>query len=291
MQDHWKNYFLFSVKEQKGVMVLGVLLLLSISISLFLPKPSPIVKKNKLQKDLVLFYFDPNSLDSAHALMLGIPARQITTLFHYRNKGGRFYQKEDLAHWYGLKPDLIEKLIPYVLIQANRSIALAKRNRFNRNNEDGKSNTHFYAKGHLTKMDWTIDINEATFEDWIAQAKLPKKVVESLIQYKHYVGGFYSIYQISKVYGITDSNFQLLRPHLMVKNKRNQPLAANSMTFGQWKTLGIFEDKEILKLLRYKKEHEGKIGWRELIIEFDLTESQAKWIKSKILFNDLGLIK
>ena len=111
MQHHWKNYFLFSAKEQKGVMVLGVLLLLSISISLLIPKPLLIKKQNKFQKDIVLFYFDPNSLDSAHAVMLGIPSRQINTLFHYRNKGGRFYQKEDLAKWYGLKPDLLEKLI------------------------------------------------------------------------------------------------------------------------------------------------------------------------------------
>ena len=70
----------------------------------------------------------------------------------------------------------------------------------------------------------------------------------------------------------------------MMKNKRDPPWTANSMTFGQWKTIGIFEDKEIQQLLRYKKAHEGRIGWRELIIEFDLTESQAKWLKSKILF-------
>ena len=82
---------------------------------------------------------------------------------------------------------------------------------------------------------------------------------------------------------MTDSIFQILRPHLMVKKKLENTWVANSMTFDQWKILELFEDKEIKQLLRYKKEHGGKIGWRELVIEFDLTESQALWLKNKII--------
>lgn len=286
MQDHWKSYFLFSIKEQKGIIVLGLVLLLSIIISVLLPKPILKVKQNKAPKQYVLFNFDPNSIDSAHALLLGIPARQISTLLHYRNKGGRFYQKEDLAHWYGLKTDLLEKLIPYVNISSNGAGEDAKRNnnnRFSKYNFYGKSNRYlFNDKSRFATMDWVIDINEATEAEWVAQTKLSKMVIENLLQYKQHLGGFHSIYEISKVYGMTDSCFQLLRPHLMVKNKIDNKWVANLMTFDQWKMLGLFQDKEIKQLLHYKKEHGGKIGWRELVIEFDLTESQADWLKTRI---------
>jgi len=286
MQDHWKSYFLFSIKEQKGIIVLGLVLLLSIIISVLLPKPILKVKQNKAPKQYVLFNFDPNSIDSVHALLLGIPARQISTLLHYRNKGGRFYQKEDLAHWYGLKKDLLEKLIPYVNISSNGAGEDAKRNnnnRFSKYNFYGKSNRYlFNDKSRFATMDWVIDINEATEAEWVVQTKLSKMVIENLLQYKQHLGGFHSIYEISKVYGMTDSIFQIVRPHLMVKNKIDNKWVANLMTFDQWKMLGLFQDKEIKQLLHYKKEHGGKIGWRELVIEFDLTESQADWLKTRI---------
>ncbi len=287
MQDHWKSYFIFSIKEQKGIIVLGLVLLLSIIISMLLPKPILKEKQNKDQKEYVLFNFDPNSIDSAHALLLGIPARQISTLLHYRNKGGRFYRKEDLAHWYGLKTDLLEKLMPFVSISSNAAGEDAKRNnnnRFNQYNFYGKSNRYLInSKSRFTELGWTIDINQATAADWMAQTKLPKTIIESLLQYKQHLGGFHSIYQISKVYGMTDSIFQIVRPHLMVKKQMDNKWVANLMTFDQWKMIGLFQDKEIKQLLRYKKEHGGKIGWRELVIEFDLTENQAEWLKNRII--------
>ena len=283
MRDHWKSYFLFSIKEQKGIIVLGLILLLSIVISWLLPKSILKEKQNKDQKEYVLFNFDPNSLDSAHALLLGIPPRQISTLLRYRNKGGRFYHKEDLGHWYGLKKELVEKLMPYVSIPNKEKGEQYQWNRY-RSNVYGKSNGYFLnGKSRYKDIGWTIDINEATALEWEAQTKLSKKVIERLLQYKQYLGGFHSIYQISKVYGMTDSIFQILRPHLMVKKKLENTWVANSMTFDQWKILELFEDKEIKQLLRYKKEHGGKIGWRELVIEFDLTESQALWLKNKII--------
>lgn len=271
MRDSWKAYFIFSIKEQKGIMVLGLVLLLSIIIGLLLPKESMHSKQVKQQRDFVLFNFDPNTIDSAHALLLGIPPRQISTLFHYRNKGGRFYRKEDLAHWYGLKPDLLEKLMPLVSIPKNKYVG-----------EERIKGYFSKDKNRFKQLDWVIDINEAAAAEWMAQTKLSKSVIESLLQYKQYLGGFQSVYQISKVYGITDSCFQLLRPHLLVQKTRSSKWVANLMSFDQWKMLELFQDKEIKQLLHFKKEHGGKIGLRDLVLNFDLTEAQANWLQKKI---------
>jgi len=88
MQDHWKAYFIFSVKEQRGIIVLGFLLLLSIVFGLLVPKSAHPLKAFKEPKEGVLFNFDPNTIDSAKAVLLGIPNRQVNTLLRYRNKGG-----------------------------------------------------------------------------------------------------------------------------------------------------------------------------------------------------------
>jgi DNA uptake protein ComE-like DNA-binding protein len=277
MRHHWKDYFIFSVKEQKGIIVLGFILLLSILVSLLLPKPLIKVVPSKTNKHIVLFKFDPNTIDSTEALLLGIPPKQISTLLHYRNKGGRFYRKEDLSHLYGWKADLLEKLIPFVELLENQSI------RKHQPYPTYASKAFF--SGHLrpfVQPVWTIDINEASPSEWQLKTNLPMATIQRLMEYKQYLGGFYSIYQLTKVYGMTDSCFQLIRPHLIVQKQKETKWVANRMTLDQWKSLELFQDKEIRQLLQYKKEHGGKIGLRDVVLKFDLTETQANWLQNKI---------
>ena len=277
MQHRWKDYFIFSVKEQKGMLVLGVVLLLSILVSLLLPRPMSKKVPSKTNEHFVLFHFDPNTIDSSQALLLGIPPKQISTLLHYRNKGGRFFRKEDIARWYGLKAELQEKLMPFVDLPEKKTI-------------QNYSKYHPYLahsfstrnKERFIKPAWTIDINEASLLEWQQKTKLPMYTIQRLINYKHYLGGFHSIYQLTKVYGMTDSCFQLIRPHLMVKKQKELKWAANLMTLDQWKSLALFEDKEIVELMKYKRAHGGKIGLRDLVIRFDLTATQANWLQNKI---------
>jgi DNA uptake protein ComE-like DNA-binding protein len=277
MRHHWKDYFIFSIKEQKGIIVLGFILLLSILVSLLLPKPLMKKVPSKKNEHFVLFKFDPNTIDSGQALLLGIPSKQISTLLHYRNKGGRFYRKEDLARLYGLKAELLEKLIPFVDLPEKKPIQT--------NSKYHSYLVHTFStgnKGRFIKAAWTIDINEASPSEWLLKTNLPMNTIQRLIEYKQYLGGFNSIYQLTKVYGMTDSSFQLIRPHLIVKKQKEMKWVANFMTLDQWKSLGLFQDKEIIQLLKFKKEHAGKIGLRDLVLKFDLTEMQANWLQTKI---------
>ena len=268
MQDHWKAYFIFSVKEQRGIIVLGLILLISIVIGLIVPKSPASLKAAKGQKKGgLLFNFDPNTIDSTKADLLGIPTHQISTLLHYRNKGGRFYRKEDLARLYGLKKDLLEKLMPFVVIE----------NKLQKINSNAR-----YEKRAGDQVQWNIDINDASEMDWRQKTNLTEKTIRGILQYKKYLGGFGSIYQLSKVYGLTDSCFQDLRPHLTLSPTKVKKWRANTMRFDQWQSLGLFQDKEIQQIWRLKKAKGGKIGWRDLVIELDLTEAQARELRQKI---------
>ena len=102
MQSGWKSYFIFSKKEQRGIMVLGIILLGTMLMGILFPRKETAINSTAQQRG-PLFYFDPNTMDSITAIRLGIPSRQVITLMRYRNKGGRFYRKEDLAKLYGLK--------------------------------------------------------------------------------------------------------------------------------------------------------------------------------------------
>ena len=285
MQSGWKSYFIFSKKEQRGIMVLGIILLGTMLMGILFPRKETAINSTAQQSG-PLFYFDPNTMDSITAIRLGIPSRQVITLMRYRNKGGRFYRKEDLAKLYGLKKDLVEKLIPYVVIKnLDRNTTYRKMvdydyqkfgNRIGLLKDDGNKNLN----------EWSIDINLADEKQWVAKTKLSPAIIQNIIRYKNYLGGFTNLNQIKKVYGFTEANYYLLKPHLQLGKMNKRKPNASTMSFESWKALGIFQDREIVQILRIRKEKGGHIGWKELVILFDLTEQQAEMLQATIQISE-----
>jgi DNA uptake protein ComE-like DNA-binding protein len=239
MQSGWKSYFIFSKKEQRGIMVLGIILLGTMLMGILFPRKEIAINSTAQQRG-PLFYFDPNTIDSITAILLGIPSRQVITLMRYRNKGGRFYRKEDIAKLYGLKKDLVEKLIPYVAIKI-----------FNKNID----------RNELVKQDvnknlneWSIDINISDEKQWAAKTKLSPSIIKNIMRYRNYLGGFTNLNQMKKVYGFTEANYYLLKPHFTLGKMNHLKPNASNMSFENWKALGLFQDREIAQILRIRKE-------------------------------------
>ncbi len=65
---------------------------------------------------LSLREFDPNTADSAQLQALGISSFVLGNILKYREKGGVFRQKSDLAKIYGLNQETYKKLKPYILL-------------------------------------------------------------------------------------------------------------------------------------------------------------------------------
>lgn len=64
-----------------------------------------------------LFYFDPNTADSASLQRLGLSRWQIKNIYKYRSRGGRYRTKEDFAQLYGLTLEKYRELEPYIRIR------------------------------------------------------------------------------------------------------------------------------------------------------------------------------
>lgn len=284
MTNSWEAYFIFSEKERKGIIVLGVILTLSVVFTWVLPRKENSMEKASTvsTKGLHLFKFDPNTIDSADALILGIPLKQVKTLMHYREKGGRFYKKEDLLKLYGLDIMIAKKLIPYIEF-------LPSTNAFNRKKPLDRGLSHAYTPWSSKKnraTDWQIDINQADQSEWYQKTKLPPHIVHQILNYKNHIGGFTQILQLKKVYGLAESDFQLLRPHLIVQKNFKPILNANHMNFDQWRLLGIFDEQQIYEIMKLRKAQGGKINWRQLVILLELPEKQALWLKTQIFISD-----
>lgn len=238
----WKDYFTFTKRDRTAVFIL----LLIIAILMALPYVLPAKKLDihidaALQKEFdslrqnekyassepvnnfssadttihgsvkkELFYFDPNILSEDGFVKLGLPAKTIHTLINYRSKGGYFKTPEDIRKIYGLSKADADRLIPYIRIASSNT----KQKEDDKKYEQPAPTTasHQYKK---------ININTATAENWKAFPGIGDVIANRIVKFRTSIGGFKTIEQVGKTYGLNDSVFQQIKPYLYLKDSVN----------------------------------------------------------------------
>ncbi len=228
MKNSVKEWFAFSKKERVGIIALIVIMTIFLMLpSMYEPKLPPILvdsiyKAINLEKEPLkqhldsvivdaetvaiqpsLFYFDPNIITEKGWLQLGLKQKTIRTILNYRNKGGQFRIATDLKKIWGLLPEDAERLIPYVQIKQFES----------------KTKKVEY---RTVQPKIILDINEANEKDWESLPGIGAVLANRIIHYRNKLGGFNSVEQLKKTYGITDSVFQLILPSLSIKETANE---------------------------------------------------------------------
>jgi len=223
-----KDYFTFSKKERNAVIVLTVLIAVLIMLPYYFKstktasasKPvawqppakstqeavtadeqvQPYQNQAYTKQPRVLFEFDPNTIDEAGWIKLGVREKTAKTIIKYCSKGGKFRTPEDIRKIWSLSKEDADVLIPYVRI----SEPYTAKNSFN----------NFNNKTTELKPPSVIDINTATIEDWKRLPGLDPGMPYRIFKFKEKLGGFLSVEQVKETYGITDSSYTAILPYL-----------------------------------------------------------------------------
>ncbi len=189
---------------------------------------------------LRLFVFDPNRLDDAGWLQLGLKAKTVRTLRNYLSKGGRFRSPEDLRKIWGLTPALAEKLIPYVRIEVQPA-ALTSR--------PAVQPPAFANKPSL------LDINTADTSAWIALPGIGSKLAARIVAFREKLGGFHRPEQVGETYGLADSVFQRILPRLTVRSGKLRQLSINAATLEELKAHPYIRFAAANAIVQYRQQH------------------------------------
>lgn len=270
-----KNYLTFTRKERTAVLVLlGLIGGLMVAPQFYSPELAPpkdtrllqqyldsaqTTKADKLiavgeatteteieKSPVALFFFDPNTLVPADWLRLGIPEKTVRTIVNYRNKGGQFRLPEDLRKIWGLRKADADRLVPYIRIKSPMNDAYA---------------SHFSLpargkKGAVQKQ--VIDVNTATAAEWETLPGIGKVLANRLIRYREKLGGFTSLEQVKKTYGISDSVFTLIQPLLRLQPEMvsgNRSLDLNTATVSQLTAVAGIPEAIAKAIVVYRKEY------------------------------------
>lgn len=207
-------------------------------------------------------YFSPNTASKAELLALGLPEKTVTTLMNFRNKGGRFYKKEDLKKIYGFKLDWYEQLAPFIQIEKKKHKEKATYPKPKKNPETS-SNTSV-AKKETTPnfpkkkkhLPVTVDINKASEEDFKKIYGIGTVFSKRMVAFREKLGGYARIDQIAEIYGLPDSTFQKIKPQLKLeKSVVLKKININTATVNELKKHPYLKWRMAKTIVKYRTEH------------------------------------
>lgn len=209
-------------------------------------KPTKSFKKKKAFKNNIiterLFLFDPNKITKEKLIQLGFSERVTSTFLNYRNKGGKFYKKEDFKRVYGVTESDYELLEPFIEIEKRKYEPQKK-----------EAPKPIFAKEEEPES-IKIDVNKATIEDWQKLRGIGPFYAKKIVNFREKLGGFSSIQQIGTTYGLKDSTFQIIKPFLEV-SPVSQQIKINSASEDELKNHPYISWKQANIVVKYRNNH------------------------------------
>ena len=193
-----------------------------------------------------MFYFDPNTISVEDWKRLGVKEKTALSVQKYISKGGKFRQPEDIKKIWGISPDKMNQLVPYVRIT---SVPVNAPN----NNYPTYTKTEY--QPYEKKKVQVIDINNA---DTIGFATLPgigPGYARRIAKFRDRLGGFYSVEQVAETFGLPDSTFQKAKPYLQVNAAGVHKLNINSSTEEELKAHPYIRWQYAKLIVAYRGQH------------------------------------
>lgn len=262
-----KDYLNFNKRQERGIFVLSIILLITILTTYFAPyifKSTPEIDKqnqllsqvklqsiahdskripNSLQystpgsnsKDIEInptSEFDPNLITSEELLAMGLPKKVANNLVKYTSKGGRFYKDEDLKKVYGMTDQIFISLKPFIKIGRIKVKSVI----VNSNKDSYVEQVAFsYTKPKETykekkKVD-KLGINSADSLQLLDLRGIGPYYAGEIIKYRKKLGGYNDILQLKELYKMDDEKYEKFSSQLILDTIRLNRININTADF------------------------------------------------------------
>lgn len=169
------------------------------------------------QKQFNLFYFDPNTASKEEFTKLGIPSKTAQTIINFRNKGAKFFKKEDFKKVYGLKKSDFERLENFIQI------------------EKKEKNFQPFAKNEIPKSYDAPIIDHIVFDpntadvNILLQNGIPQQVANTIIKYRSSGAIFQVKEDLKKIYTLKEDIYQKIEPFINIVPQEKKAITKTSI--------------------------------------------------------------
>jgi competence ComEA-like helix-hairpin-helix protein len=227
----WKDWLALSKREQKGFVVLSIILISLIVFYFLTPLLfySDMQNRTEADKDLVdwidsvnsinsievalkpdsLFFFDPNEVTITKLQKLGVAGPALINWLKYRERGSRFKNPEDILKIYLLDSALAVSLMPYVKFNTNgvkkgkyTRLYVDKSGKKRVFKRDSKPVVRGSQKKYGHQDSFVIEINSADTAEFAVLKGIGHVLSSRIVLYRKALGGFVDVEQLKEVYGM-----------------------------------------------------------------------------------------
>lgn len=277
-KDSWKDYFALSHRVKRGLMVLFSLILGEIFILLYLnftPSSAEITDADKFKKEIDAFYashpaqdsadentgpptsypavsnssvskkltaektpaayfpFNPNHLPDTAWKRMGFSEKQIRSIKNYEAKGGTFKSKEDVRKMYAIRKEEFSRIEPYISIPEKGPL-----------------------KVKAEKAFLMVDVGTADSTELEKLPMIGTYMARKIFMYREKLGGFYSVQQLKEVWGMRDSVYSIILPHLILRDSTNlRKINVNTADYSELSHHPYLKSELVNLVLNYRKQH------------------------------------
>ena len=198
--------------------------------------------KPEIKKEL--FYFDPNYINKKDLAKLGFSDKEANTFMNFRNKGGKFFKKEDVKKVYSVTNKLYTEIEPFIKFKEEE-----------KNNSSGESIVVKLNSDKAYQLEKGLDVS--------------KKISYRILNYRTKLGGFHSISQLYEVYGLDSLQIIKMKDKIVLDKIDLIKVKINSATFKELVNHPYLSFSDVKKIVNYRQMH-GKFSTLEQILENNL---------------------
>jgi competence protein ComEA len=288
MKDRIKDYFAFNRNEQRGLIILLGLLLLSVSVNLFLPKIFPdkeydispfqkevaafmtsvekldsskIIKPQKFSgnysEDKIAdlspfkaspFYFDPNKLEEQQWVKMGMNEKIIRNILHYREKGGNFRDKTGFEKIYGMNDSIFAILEPYIRFE-DKEIPTSS-SFIDYHDKDSARPANQFTKHQPDTV--IAELNSVDSVSLLSLDGIGPYYAGKIIRYRDRLGGFTCTEQLMEIKGMDSTRYDQFKGQVTVSPQLIRKINLNTVTFKELLKHPYFEYYLVKEIFNYK---------------------------------------
>lgn len=193
------------------------------------------VKNDDVPIEKERFVFDPNTLEDAGWLRLGVNKKVLATIRKYLFKGGKFRKPDDLKKVWGLAE--ADELVPWVRL-GSASLTGGK---------------FHYESG--VNVQQQVDVNTADSLAWLSLPGIGPSLTRRILAFRKRLGGFYSENQVGETFGLADSTFKKIKSMLVLRSRSLKRIDINLADENLLKEHPYIRYKLAKGIVSYRNEH------------------------------------
>jgi len=201
-----------------------------------------------------LFFFNPNFLDPLGWVRLGFSERQVNVIMNFREKGGVFYEKEDVASLYCVDENKYSELEPWIRIEEAKRMKL--------------------------------DLNSSDTSELKSLKGIGSYYASKIVEHRDALGGYNDFQQLFEIWKMRPETVKLLQERCELGSRVLRKIKINQVSSEDLKSHPYLDWKLANAIVNYRDHHGAYESWKDLDQIRLMDEETKTKLKPYIAFDD-----